>query len=345
MGNLKKYLFGSFAQLFFPIFAVLFFISSVILFIKIAGVTFVVKMSFGELFELYLYSLPTMIFFTIPVTFFSASVISLAKLSQEYELPVLFSLGIDPLRFSRLFFPLSLLVSLFLLLVSLALVPLSNEAYDRFLDHKKSSVNINLKPAEFGQKLGNWLVYVGDMDEGEKRYKEVVMFSSNDLGRESFILAKEALVESMEGNLELKLFRGSAYFKEELHIKRVDYAQMLIRDSAFKEGGASLGIMGYWKQALGGEKGSDKVRRKLSSSILISLFPLASLFFIPLLGIMHPRFQKNYSYFYVIIATGIFYGLVHIASNHLPLAGIFLIPLIWLGVGYGLYRRFIAPYF
>lgn len=344
MGSLNRYLLGSFAQLFFPILLVLAFISSVILFIKIAGVTFVVQMSFGELFELYLYSLPTLVFFTIPVTFFSAAVISLSKLSQEYELPVLFALGFDPKRLVRVFLPLSAMVSVFLLVVSIALVPLSNEAYDRFLQEKKRSLNVNLKAAEFGQRLGNWLVYIDEVDELEKRYKEVVMFSSSDLGKESLVIAKEALVEGVEGILTLRLFGGSAYFEEGASIKRVDYEEMLWRDLSVSRDSAPLGVAGYWVQAFG-EKSSAKVRRKLSSSILISLFPLLSLFFLPLLGIMHPRFQKNYAYFYVMVAVGIFYALVHLASNHLPLAGIPLVAGVWLALGYGLYRRFIAPYF
>lgn len=339
MRSLKKYLFGNFTQLFFPIFLVLFFISSVVLFIKIAGVTFVVKMSFIELFELYSYSLPLVISFVIPITFFAACVISLAKLSQEYELPVLFSLGFAPLSLVRLFFPLAVLVSLLLLVISLALIPLSNEAYDRFLDMKKSSININLKPAEFGQKLGGWLVYVGGLKE-EGEYQDVVMFSMGDLERESFITAKEARVENREGILELSLFNGSAYFEEE-EMKRIDYERMLIRDLATASHERPLGVLGYWEQA----SGSSRVARKLSSSILISLFPFASLFFIPLFGVMHPRFRKNYSYFYVIFATGFFYALVHFASNYFPFVGIPVVFFAWLLLGYILYRRFIVPYY
>ncbi|MGP1579601.1 MAG: LptF/LptG family permease [Wolinella sp.] len=337
--SLKKYLFGNLAQLFFPIFLVLFFISSVVLFIKIAGVTFVVKMSFIELFELYSYSLPTIFFFTIPVTFFAACVLSLAKLSQEYELPVLFSLGFAPLSLVRLFFPLALLVFLLLLIVSLALAPLADEAYDQFLDIKKSNININLKPAEFGQKLGGWLVYVGALKE-EGEYQDVVMFSMGDLERESFITAKEARVENRDGTLELSLFNGSAYFEEE-GIKRIDYERMLIRDLATASHDRPLGILGYWGQI----NDSTRITRKLSSSIIVSLFPLASLFFIPLFGVMHPRFRKNYSYFYIILASGAFYTLVHFASNYFPFVGIPIVFFAWLLLGYILYRRFIVPYY
>ncbi|MGP1449957.1 MAG: LptF/LptG family permease [Wolinella sp.] len=344
MGSLKRYIFGSFAQLFFPIFTVLFFISSVILFIKIAGVTFIVKVSFSELFALYLYSLPTLVFFTIPVTFFASSIISLSKLSQEYELPVLFSLGLNPKRLAMIFLPLSLLASVSLLLLSLVLAPLSNESYDRFLEQKKSNVNINLKPAEFGQRLGNWLVYVGDLHD-ERRYGDVVMFSSGDLdGRESLIVANEASIKNNHGILELQLFGGSAYFEEDSVIKRVNYKEMLLRDMSSGESSRAMGIFGYWAQAFG-ENPSDRVKRKLSSSVIISLFPILSIFFVPLLGIMHPRFQKNYSYFYVIIAIGIFYALVHLASNYFPFVGILIVSLLWSVSGYVLYHRVIAPYF
>lgn len=66
---LKKYLFSSFAQIFFPFFLVLFFIASVVLLIDIAGRTYVVKMSFLDLGTLFMYLIPSSLFFIIPITF------------------------------------------------------------------------------------------------------------------------------------------------------------------------------------------------------------------------------------------------------------------------------------
>lgn len=64
---LKRYLFMSFAQVFFPFFVVLLFIASVVLLIDIAGRTYVVKMSFLDLGTLFLYLIPSSLFFIIQI--------------------------------------------------------------------------------------------------------------------------------------------------------------------------------------------------------------------------------------------------------------------------------------
>ena len=94
--SIRNYLFLSFGRLFFIFFIILFFISSIVILIGIAQVTFVVKMSFADLFWLYLYSLPNSILFILPITFLATAILSLSKLSYDYELLVFFSLGISP---------------------------------------------------------------------------------------------------------------------------------------------------------------------------------------------------------------------------------------------------------
>ncbi|WP_416825092.1 LptF/LptG family permease, partial [Helicobacter ganmani] len=132
--RIKNFLFHSFAQIFFPIFLVLFFIASVVIFIRIASVTFVIKISFFELLSLYFYTLPTMIFFVIPLSFFIACVLGLSRLSFDYELPVLFALGMNPQVIIKIFLPIALLASFSLLILSLVLTPLSDVAYRQFLE-------------------------------------------------------------------------------------------------------------------------------------------------------------------------------------------------------------------
>ena len=116
--RIKNFLFQSFAQIFFPIFLVLFFIASIVIFIRIASVTFVVKITFIELLSLYFYTLPTMLFFVIPLSFFIACVLGLSRLSFDYELPVLFALGMNPKIIVKIFLPIAILASCSLLILS-----------------------------------------------------------------------------------------------------------------------------------------------------------------------------------------------------------------------------------
>ena len=85
--------------------------------------------------------------------------------------------------------------------------------------------------------------------------------------------------------------------------------------------------------------------RKISQAILVSIFPLVSLFLALSFGIANPRFKSNMSYFYVIGATTLYFVMVHIASEHFPFLGVVCIPMLWLLLSYWLYAKTIKRYY
>ena len=339
--TIKRYFFSSFAQIFFPFFFVLLFIASVVLLIDIAGRTYVVKMSFGDLFAFFLYLIPTSLFFIIPITFFAALVLGISRLAYEYELMVCFSLGAKPLDLIRFFMPIVLLATVVLLLFSLVLLPLSQSASKNFIAQKKADIDVNIKPGEFGQKLGDWLVYV---DKAQNRsYEGLILFSENGFEGDTFIVADSGQTRNNQGLFELHLGQGSAYFANPSELKRVDYQQMVVRQNVGEPQIRGYDLFEYWQGAF--DFNAKQKPRKLAQAILVSLFPLASVFLIPLIGIANPRFRTNMSYFYVIGAVALYFVLTHIASEQFPLQGMVIIPPLWALGGYVLYRKFIAKYY
>lgn len=339
--SVRYYLFSSFAKLFFVFFIILFFISSIVVLIGIAGVTFVVKISFGELLYLYLYSLPNSIFFILPITFFATAVLSLSKLSYDYELLVFFSLGISPSSIIKVFLPISILISMTLLIFSLAIVPLSNSAYRNFIDEKKTNIDVNIKPGEFGQQLGNWLIYVDNVENRE--YQNLVLFSKNGLEFESFILANKGNAKNAFGVFEMDLHNGIAYIADSDNFKKIIFENMIVRNKLGEARLRSYDLFDYWSKAFDGS--SKKLSQLFSQSILISLFPLFSIALLPLFGIANPRFHKNFSYLYIIVSILIFYTFTYIISSNIPLLGIPILLLLWGFVSYILYRRFILKFY
>ena len=342
--RIKSFLLQSFAQVFFPVFLVLFFIASVVVFIRIAGVTFVVRMDFLDLLMLYFYTLPTMLFFVIPLSFFVACAIGLSRLSFEYELPVLFALGMPPSRILRVFFPLALLASFSLLVLSLILTPLSDTAYRQFLEERKNNIGINLQAGEFGQKLGEWLVYV--QQSSDNAYKNIVLLSLEKKDRkDGLILAKEAYIKNVDSVMEVLLRDGKIYRKTEEEIERIGFESMVLRFALDFTGEGNLSVWKYWKRALYENPRQEKTRRNLSLSVLLSLFPLASLFYFPLLGVKNPRYQKNYAILQAMAVVGIFFALVGLSATYAPLFGMLLLPISWCLGGYVLYRKFVARFY
>ncbi len=338
---LKRYLFTSFAQIFFPFFFVLLFIASVVLLIDIAGRTYVVKMSFLDLGTLFLYLIPSSLFFIIPITFFASVVLGISRLAYEYELMVCFSLGSKPLDIVRFFLPITLLATMILLIFSLVMLPLANSASKNFVAKKRADIDINIKPGEFGQKLGNWLVYVDSVQN--RMYKNLILFSENGFEGDTFIIAQSGKTSNNQGLFELHLTQGSAYFAAPEEIKRVDYEEMSVRQNVGEPQLRGYDLFEYWHDAF--YSNTTQKSRKLTQAITVSFFPLVSLFFVPLFGIANPRFSSNKSYFYVIASVAIYFIAVYIASEHFPLTGMVLIPLVWFALGFFLYKKFIAKFY
>lgn len=280
-------------------------------------------------------------FFIIPVTFFITSVLTLSKLSYDYELLVFFSLGVAPWKIVRSFLPVSILVSITLLIFSLAIVPLSSSAYRNFIDDKKSNVDVNIKSGEFGQKLGDWLIYTDEVYNRE--YKNLVLFSSKGLEFESFILAQKGIVSNNDGLFEINLSDGTAYFAESYDIKKVVFENMIVRNRLGEPTLRSYDLYDYWIKAFDGKINKQAI--KLSQSILISLFPVVVIFLLPLFGISNPRFHKNLSYVYICLTLLVFYTMTYLISNYLPFVGIFLFLPMWVSVSYMAYKKFILRFY
>ena len=226
--KLNHYLYSQLAITFFPIFLGLFFITSIVFLVKIASLTSIITMDFFELFTLYAYVIPQITFYTMPISFFISLVITLAKLASEYELTVITSFGLNPVRILKVFLPLTLLLSALLLVVSVGLIPKTKFLTKQFLDVKKKEANFNIKASEFGQKFGDWLIYISGKED--KVYEEVKLFKT-DIKNDQFIVSQTAVLENDKGALSFKLQNGKAFIIDEKELNQIDFESMYINDS------------------------------------------------------------------------------------------------------------------
>ncbi len=145
MFKLRNYLLKTFAGTFFSIMLPLLAIASIIILVKISQVTAIVKLDLFDMFKLYLFIVPQMLFYSVPVAFFITGVLTLNKLSNDNEMVVLFALGIKPNRIIWILSKISLFLSAILLFTSLVVVPHAKQLYTNFINYKKSNITFNIK--------------------------------------------------------------------------------------------------------------------------------------------------------------------------------------------------------
>jgi len=289
MGRVSHYLLKSFSGVFSSLFFTLFFIASIIFFIKISLITSVVKINFFELLLLYLYLLPNILIYTLPVTFFIALSVSLFNLSKENETIVLFTLGYAPNKIAKFFIIVSSIVSLLLIVNILVLIPTAKQLNANFIDYKRAEAKFNIKATEFGQKFSDWLVFIDKSDQTDS-YSGIVLYQENTItNKQKIITSLGADIENINGKLRLNLNTGKAFEISIDKIEQVDFAKMYIKADPKDHISEVKDIYSYWIEALH----DDKREKDLAFFLLIALFPLATVLFAISFGIVTYRYEKS----------------------------------------------------
>lgn len=333
MDKLKAYLLSNFSQIYFSIFLPLFVIASVIMLVKIAAITAVIQLSLLEMVQLYLFMLPELLFYTLPITFFISGVMTVAKLSFDYEMIVIFSLGIKPSSVLKFFAKLALLQSLLLIFIFFILVPHTTNLYKSFIKVKTTEAKFNIEASEYGHKFGDWLIFVGkDSDDGT--FSDVILFNQQS-EEETLILAEHADIITLAGALKLQLHQGKGFNYTKDSLTQMSYRKMYINDTTEADMNEYKNTLQFWINP----DSRAKNIRKFTINMLVSLFPLLSIFLVPTIGIVNVRHQKSYTYAYIFLAVFLYYGATFVLAERLGLYSIALVGLTTLFSVIYLYRK------
>jgi len=329
---LKKYLLKTYSHTFFPIFFTLFIITSIIYLVRISTLTSIMQINFIELLQLYSYVIPTIIFYTLPISTFISLALSLSRLSSEYELIVITSFGLNPLKLIRLFLPVILLTTIFLLLNSLVLIPKSDSRYDAFKEKKRVEAQFNIRASEYGQQFASWLLYVDKEKDG--KFNDIVLFKQEN-GEDTFIISKHATLKNNNLSLSLNLRDGKALRIED-NINQIDFKRMILYSQL--QGTKNISnlddLLAYWSEGYT----KESIKYKFVFSVLTSIFPLISMLFFISLGYYNPRYNKNRASAYAIVCTIIFIVFSQKFAKEFGLLALVIIPSIWIGLSIVYYR-------
>ncbi len=324
MDRVSRYLVSNFFQTFLSLFFTLFFLASVIFFIKISQLTSLFSVTFSDLGEAYLYLLPELLVYTLPITFFIAVAMSVFKMSKENETIVFFALTLSPHKFARVFFMLSLGTSLFLLVNSLIMIPIAKQLNKNFIEYKKLESKINIKATEFGQKFEGWNVFINGVEKG--KYQDIVLYNKDDKKQEErFIIAKRAQIEKNGSIVGIKLERGKLFNLKKEGLDEISYEGMKMSYNPNVKDLENVGVLAYWMKAK-----ENKTRAKdLSINIFISFFPLASFLFGITFGVANTRHEKPNIYLYIFIVVLLYYLLTFKVATTFPFMGTAVVILLF----------------
>ena len=335
----NKYLLKVYAQTFYPLFFTLYVITSIVYLVKIATLTSIIEVNFYELLELYSFTIPTILFYTLPISIFISLVLTISKLSSEYELIVITSFGLNPLKIVWHLLPTIVFSTIFLLVNNLALMPKADYMRKVFLENKKKEAQFNIKASQYGQQFASWLIYVDNEDDGI--YKNIVLYQPKKNG-DDIVIAKKANTNNDGRNLSLNLFDGKA-LKIDKKISQVDFAKMVINNeikytmdiNTFDD------LLLYWEQ----KQKDDPKMVYFTFSVLSGILPLVLSFFIIGFGFFNPRYDTNRSAFYSISVTIVYIILAKKLSKILGFDALYILPFVWFILSYIYYLFKVKKYY
>lgn len=339
MKRVQKYLISNLSSLFTSIFMPLFFTASVIFLIKLATYTAIIQLTVWDMTKLYLFVLPEILFYTLPISFFIATTLSLFKLSNDNEAVVLFSLGIRPILIIKTFLKPAIALGAVLSLNFLVLFPHTDVISTNFLLYKKSEAKFNLSASEFGNSFGDWLLYLGK-ENPDGTFGEVFLFNKKKQ-EEILISAENAEVINDGGILRLKLTNGEGYSYSTKSFSQIDFETMYINDVMQVQLRKYETPLEYWQS----EIRAENKKKAMITNTLLTLFPILSLFLALSIGIVQVRHQKSYVYLYLFLGIVIFYGSILGLQNILGYYTIPIVAFTWLTVTYLIYKKSIVNKF
>ncbi|NOX16590.1 MAG: LptF/LptG family permease [Epsilonproteobacteria bacterium] len=338
MNRVDNYILKHFMSLFSSLFFILFSIASIVFFIKIASITSIIQINFLELLLMFVYLIPRLLLYTIPVTFFLALCITLFNLSKENELAVLFTLGHSPKKISQLFLALAAVFSILMVIDIVILIPISRQLNDNFIEYKKAEAKFNIQASKFGQKFSNWIIYVKKVKKNHI-YENVALYQKELQNKPAkLILARTASIENTEGILRLILNKGKAFEFKKDEIQQVDFQKMYINTKYNEKIGYMKTIYNYWNFAF-----QNRGRAyNFAFFILIAFFPFSTVFLALGLSIVISRYSSNKIYLYMFLSVLSYISLVIIVAKINPFYSILIVPLVTIFISYLIYKKRVA---
>jgi len=343
MNRLQQYILRHFSFYFFSIFTPLFLIASMVILIQIASKTLIVQIDMLDLARIYLFFLPKIFYYTLPITFFISSVLTIAKLSFDYELIVLFSMGIDPKKIMYIFLKLSIILSMLLLFTSLLVIHHTGQLNGNFKNYKKKEAQFNIKATEFGQKFGKWFIFIDEKID-KYTFKNIVLFQE-DAKSENFIIAKKAELVNSSGTLVLNLYDGKTFNYTKNNFEQINFKVMTINDSFINDHDSYENAKTYWIDPIvnyvkynTNKKTAYSRMELLGFYIIISLFPILIVPLILSFGISNSRHEKSHKNTYMFFIIGIYFGLMAELTKALYLWSIPVFVLLWFPLALYIYK-------
>jgi len=172
-----------------------------------------------------LYTLPYVLFFTLPMATLLASLIAFSRLNEDNEIIALRSSGISLYQMLPPVVTFSIISYLFASLIAIYLLPVGNYSMARLLYKvATSNISIGIKQGIFNDSIPNIVLYANHISARDRSMEGVFIFDERDPALSNTIIAAQGRISSnpKQMSLNLHLTNGSVFMvSRELDTSRI----------------------------------------------------------------------------------------------------------------------------
>jgi lipopolysaccharide export system permease protein len=161
-----------------------------------------------------LYTLPYVLFFTLPMATLLASLIAFSRLNEDNEMIALRSSGVSLFQILPPVVTFSIISYLFASLVAIYLFPIGNHSMARLLfEVAQVNTSIGIKQGVFNDSIPNLVLYANHISANDQTMKGVFIFDDRDPTLSNTIIARQGKISSdpKQMTINLHLVDGSSF--------------------------------------------------------------------------------------------------------------------------------------
>jgi len=166
----------------------------------------------SQLLLITLYTLPYVLFYTLPMATLLSSIIAFSRLNEDNEIIALKSSGISVSQLMPPVFAFSVISFILALITSIYLIPVSNYSLSSLLfDVAKSSTSIGIKEGVFNNSIPNIVMYADHISSQDHSMEGLFIFDERDPDLPNTIIARKGRIysDSQQMSIALHLSDGS----------------------------------------------------------------------------------------------------------------------------------------
>jgi len=168
----------------------------------------------GQIVQLMLYTLPSLLVYTAPMSVVLAVLIALGRMSADAEIIALKASGISLYQLLPPFAVLCLAGFIITGLCSVSLEPLGRRTLRRHVENLDTRhIAAGLEGGVFNNSIDGLVIYVQDFDSDSLQVKNIMISDRRDPAQPVIIVARRGIILSDQHNLQLlfKLYDGSIH--------------------------------------------------------------------------------------------------------------------------------------